>query len=176
MPAVDFQLMSDQELSDIVAYLRSMPPIDNEVAPVRLGPLGKVLVATGALPFSVDVIPSHAATHASYPPEAEVTVDFGRHLAGVCSGCHGPTFAGGPIPGGDPSWPAAKNLTPHADALGSWTYDDFVTAVQVGTRPDGTPLAAPMSGILPYAQNMTEVELQALWTYLQSLPPVAPTE
>jgi hypothetical protein len=67
-------------------------------------------------------------------------------------------------------------LTPHADALGRWTYDDFATALRAGTRPDGTPLAAPMSGILPYAQNMTEVELQALWTYLQSLPPVAPVE
>jgi mono/diheme cytochrome c family protein len=175
MPAVDFLLMSDQELSDVVAYIRSMPPVDNEVEPVRLGPLGTVLVATGALPFSADFIPSHREPHAALPPVASVSVEFGRHISGVCSGCHGPNFTGGPIPGGDPSWAPAKNLTPHEQALGSWNYEDFVTAMRSGTRPDGTALLEPMTFIAPYARNMTEVELQALWTYLQSLPPVAPT-
>lgn len=34
MPAIDFQLMSDQELSDIVAYIEGLPPVDADVAPV----------------------------------------------------------------------------------------------------------------------------------------------
>jgi hypothetical protein len=29
-----------------------------------------------------------------------------------------------------------------------------------------------MAEVLPYARNMTEVELEAIWLYLQSLPPV----
>lgn len=176
MPAVDFQLMSDQELSDIVAYVRTQPPVDNDVPPARLGPLGRVLLATGALPLSAELIPSHASAHASVPPTTEVSVEFGRHLAGVCSGCHGPTFAGGPIPGGDPSWAPAKNLTPHADALGPWTYGDFVRALREGRRPDGTALLEPMTFVLPAGQSMSDVELEALWTYLRSLPEVAPTE
>ena len=45
MPAVDFQKMSDRELSDIVAYLGSLPPVDNQVAAVDFGPVGTVLVA-----------------------------------------------------------------------------------------------------------------------------------
>jgi mono/diheme cytochrome c family protein len=174
MPAVDFQLMSDQELSDVVAYVRSMPPVDNEVPPVRFGPLGTVLVATGAIPFSADVMPSHSDPHAVFPPAAEVSLDFGRHLAGVCAGCHGADFAGGPIPGGDPSWPPAMNLTPHADALGGWSYEDFAAALREGTRPNGATLVAPMSNVIPFTRNMTEVELQALWTYLESVPAVAP--
>jgi hypothetical protein len=40
-------------------------------------------------------------------------------------------------------------------------------------RPDGTPIRAPMALATPFAQNMTDVEMQALWTYLQSVPPVA---
>ena len=49
MPSEDFQKMSDQELSDIVAFIRSRPPVDNVVPPVRFGPIGKVLIATGRL-------------------------------------------------------------------------------------------------------------------------------
>ena len=176
MPAVDFQLMSDQELSDIVAYVRSVPPVDNQVAPVSLGPLGRVLMATGALRLSVDEIPSHQAAHRSTPPAAEVTAEFGQHLAGVCTGCHGPTLVGGPIPGGDPAWPPAKNLTPHETGLGSWSYEDFAEALREGTRPDGSTLLQPMMAILPYAQSMTETELQALWTYLRSVPPIPTPE
>ncbi|MFW6206619.1 MAG: c-type cytochrome, partial [Gemmatimonadota bacterium] len=46
MPSEDFLRMSDRELSDIVAYIRSLDPVDNRVPRSTLGPLGKVLVAT----------------------------------------------------------------------------------------------------------------------------------
>ena len=176
MPAEDFQLMSDQELSDIIAYIRSMPPVDNEVPPIRLGPLGKVLMATGELVLSADLIGTHATAHLEFPPDAEVSAEFGRHLAGVCSGCHGADLSGGPIPGGDPSWAPARNLTPHEDGLEGWSYEDFSTAMLSGRRPDGSDLVAPMTLMLPYAQGMTEVELQALWAYLESVPSVPDPE
>ena len=173
MPSEDFQLMSDQELSDIVAFLRSQPPVDNEVPPVRLGPLGRVLIAAGKLPVSAMLIADHTGAHRPLPPVAEVSPEFGRHLAGVCTGCHGADFSGGPIPGGDPSWVPARNLTPDPTGLADWDYDDFVRALQGGMRPDGTPLMEPMTFMTPYAQSMTDTELEAIWTYLRSIPPVA---
>jgi len=170
MPSEDFQGMSDQELSDIVAYLRSQPPVDNSVPPLKWGPLGRVLLATGQIPLSADVIPSHAAAHEVYPPEAAVSVEFGRHMAGICMGCHQADFSGGKIPGAPPDWPAAANLTPHTDGLAEWSYPDFVRALREGRRPDGTAVRAPMSDMSPYAANMTDTELDALWMYLRSLP------
>ncbi len=175
MPAQDFRLMSDQELSDVVAYLRSMPPVDNEVPGVRLGPLGRVLVATGQMPFAAFTMASHDEPHEALPPVAEVSVEFGRHLAGVCTGCHGADFSGGRIPGGDPSWVSARNLTPHPNALGGWSYESFLAAITEGVRPDGAPLLEPMTFVLPYVRNMTEVETRALWAYLQSIPSIPPT-
>ena len=80
-------------------------------------------------------------------------------------------FSGGPIAGGDPSWPPARNLTPHETGLAGWTYDDFIRALREGVRPDGTALQPPMSLLVTPAQQMKDVELQALWMYLQSLPP-----
>lgn len=176
MPSEDFQRMTDQELSDVVFFVRSHPPVDNEVPAVTLGPLGKVLLALGKLPLSVDLIESHDTPHRVYPPPEEVSVDFGRHVAGVCMGCHRPDLAGGPIVGGDPSWVPARNLTPHTDGLSGWTYEQFVAAMREGRRPDGSVLRMPMIGVLPYAQKMTEVEMRALWTYLQSVPAVASRE
>jgi hypothetical protein len=43
-----------------------------------------------------------------------------------------------------------------------------------GVRPDGTALLPPMTLVAPYAQNMTDIELQAMWAYLRTLPSVAP--
>ncbi len=173
MPSEDFRRMSDQELSDIVVYVQSQVPVDHEVPHPTLGPLGKVLLATGKLVLSADVIDQGDRPHMVTPPATAVTVEFGHHLAAVCSGCHREDLAGGPIVGGDPSWPPAMNLTPDATALGGWTFEQFVAALRQGMRPDGTALRTPMSAMVPFAQKMSDVELEALWTYLRSVPAVA---
>lgn len=170
MPSEDFQLMSDQELSDVVAYIRSVAPVDHEVPAVALGPLGKILVATGQLPLAAERIREHNTPHALSPPATAATPEFGRHLVGVCTGCHQENLAGGKIVGGDPAWVPARNLTPHSEGLANWTYEQFVTTMRGGKRPDGTPLQPPMSFVTPYANRMTDVELQAMWAYLQTVP------
>lgn len=172
MPSEDYELMSDQELSDVVAYVSSQPPVDNVVPPVRLGPIGRFLVATGRMPLSANVIASHTHTHSLLPPPADVSLEFGRHLAGTCTGCHGADLSGGKVPGGDPSWVPASNLTPGPDGLAGWSYDDFAAAMREGRLPDGRQVRVPMTLVLPYAQRMTDIEMQALWTYLTSLPAV----
>ncbi|HEY6194072.1 MAG TPA: cytochrome c [Candidatus Eisenbacteria bacterium] len=175
MPAVDFQRMSDQELSDIVCYIRSLPPVDNTVPRSTFGPLGNILVATGKIQFSASEIASHTPPHLVYPPAASASAEFGKHLTAICMGCHGPDLSGGPIAGGDPSWPPARNLTPDATGLEGWTYDQFVNALTASRRPDGTALRSPMKEVAAYGKSMTDSERQALWAYLQSLPPVSKT-
>ena len=172
MPSQDFRQMSDQELSDIVVFLQSQPPVERQVPPPKLGPVGKVLLATGKFTLSADLIGSHDRAHAERPPEARLTVEFGRHVAATCTGCHGEDLSGGPIVGGDPSWPPAANLTPGPAGLGKWTFIQFTTSMREGKRPDGTTLRQPMTSITAYAQRMTQTELQALWSYLRSVPAV----
>jgi len=169
MPSQDFARMSDQELSDIVAYIRALPPVDDAVEPVSLGPVGAILVATGKFALSADLLPDHASLHDAAPPAAEVGVEFGRHLAGVCMGCHGLDLKGGPVVGGDPAWGPAADLTT-AGPLGAWTWEQFVAVMREGRRPDGTPVRAPMDGVAGFTGKMSDTELEALWTYLRSLP------
>lgn len=171
MPSTDFLRMSDHELSDIVSYIRSLPPVDATVPPVTFGPLGSWFVADGTFRVTAEEIADHAAPHAVEPPPETDTLAFGEHISQPCSGCHGPTFAGGPIPGGPPDWPAASNLTPHADGLAGWSRDDFVNAVKGGQSKTGKALQPPMTGVLGYAQQMSDAEIDAMWAFLQQLDP-----
>jgi mono/diheme cytochrome c family protein len=173
MPAEDHFLISDRELSDIVTYIRALPPVDNVVPAPVYGPLGKFLIARGEVRIAAELVKDHQAPHGALPPPEAPTVAFGRHLAAVCTGCHGPTLAGGKIPGGDPSWPAASNLTPHAEGLAGDTEEKFTERFRKGLRRDGQPMAPPMSLMVSYASNMTDTEVKALWTYLASLPATA---
>ena len=170
MPSKDFFSMSDQELSDIVSYIRTMPPVNKEVPSVALGPVGKMLVATGGFVISADQHPTkHVIEHAKVPPPAVADATFGKHLAQTCSGCHRDNFAGGPMISGAPDWPPAANLTP--TGLAGYTYEDFVRVMREGKRKNGAALLEPMASMPKFAKNMTEVEMQALWAYIKDLPP-----
>jgi cytochrome c553 len=129
-----------------------------------------MLLATGKLMVAAEQVTDHQAKHDTEAPVETSAVEFGKHVAQTCVGCHGPGFSGGKIPGGDPSWPDAMNLTPHAEGLGAWSYENFEAALRKGVRKDGTPLRMPMAGMTPYAQKMDDSELKALWAFLQSVP------
>src|SRR5690606_27194963 len=103
------------------------------------------------------------APHVALPPETGPTVEFGRHLSGVCTGCHQADLAGGRTPGQPPDWLPGANLTPHADGLAGWTFEDFQAVMKTGKKKDGTAVGVPMSMVLPYTAAMTEVEQRALW-------------
>jgi cytochrome c553 len=171
MPSEDYQLMSDRELSDIVAYIRSLPPVDNVVPPVELGPIGTVLVATGQLQVAAERL-HKTDHHAVEPPPAEPTVAFGEHLMGVCTGCHRANFEGGPMVGAPPDWLPPSNLSPSEAGLGAWSYEDFVKVMRAGIRPDGSPVGVPMVMMTKYSSRMTDTELQAMWAYLRTVAPV----
>ena len=160
--------LSDHELSDVVSYIRSLPPVNRRVDLVRLGPLFAVVVATdrdtNLVAFRID----HQKAHAVEPPRETVSVELGRHIAQVCTSCHGPGFSGGKMEG-DPGMPIVGNLTPHESGLKGWTEADFFRALRDGKRKDGSALAEQMPW-RTYGQ-MTETELKAVWAYLQTLPP-----
>jgi mono/diheme cytochrome c family protein len=168
MPAIDYMNLSDRELSDIVAYIRSRPPVDNEPGTTRLGPMLRIMMALGKIELLAPTV-DHMAPHAPLPPEEAVSVEFGAHLAQACRGCHGATLAGGKVPG-DPGMPIVANLTPHETGLKDWTEADFIRALREGRRPDGRALSEYMPW-QAYA-SMSDRELKAIWVYLRSLEPV----
>lgn len=165
MPSVDFTNLSDRELSDVVAYIRSKPAVDNDLGPTRFGPVLAWVFATNPdflATFDID----HAAAHAREPPVAAAPEEFGRHLVQVCRGCHGPGLSGGRIQG-DPGMPFVANLTPHETGLKDWSEADFVRAFRQGRRPDGSVI----SEYMPWKQygRMSDDELKAMYAYLRTV-------
>jgi mono/diheme cytochrome c family protein len=169
MPSTEFVNLSDHELSDIVAYIRSRPPVDRTTKPVGIGPVFSFVVGFGssALPaFAID----HQKDHPVEPPVEAASVELGAHIAQVCRGCHGEHLSGGKI-SGDPNMPIVANITPHDTGLKGWTEADFFRALREGKRKDGTDLL-PQMPWKAYGQ-MKDVELKALWAYLQTVPAMA---
>ena len=168
MPSIEFANLSDHELSDIVAFIRSMPPVDRDLGRVKFGPVFNFVMAfdsAALVAFNID----HQKAHAVEPPDSAPTVENGEHIVQVCRGCHGANLSGGKIQG-DPNMPIVANLTPHETGLKGWTEADFIRALREGKDKNGREL----SGYMPWKAygQMSDAELKAIWAYLQTLPAV----
>ena len=167
MPAQEFNYFTDDDLAAIIAFIRSLPPVDNEVPRSKIKMLPRFLYVAKKL----DLVPAELIDHAKRPAPvaAGVTREYGQYLAqtGGCFGCHGPGLSGGAIPGAPPSIPIATNITP--TGIGKWTEAQFLQAMRSGTRPDGSTINRFMPW--EYVGQLTDDELRALWTFLSSVEP-----
>ncbi len=168
MPSAEFWEMSDRDLGMILAYVRSLPRVENDLPASELRPLGNVLHVAGLFPaLSAETIDHDAPRPAEVP--IGPTPEYGRYLTVGCTGCHGEHFSGGSIPGAPPEMGVPANLTPHATGLAEWSLDDFKRAMREGKRPDGRSLNAEQ---MPYPvfAHLTDVELEAMYRFLRTVP------
>ena len=166
MPSQYFNGIGDDDLGAIIAYLKSLSPIDNEVPATSLGPLGRIitLLDSALLPASeVD----HTAARKPVP-ERGVTAAYGGYLAIICTACHGDTFSGGSVPGEGPDAPMGRNLT-QGGALVSWSDADFANLLRTGRTPAGEQLDEEF---MPWDsfKHLTDDEIRALWLFISALP------
>jgi mono/diheme cytochrome c family protein len=167
MPSRLWYYISDDDLADLIAYLKSLPPVDNKLPNSELGPLGRVMLALGKLPS--DLLPNVTVIDHDGPrpvaPEPGVTVEYGKYLAITCTACHGSNLNGKLIQT-DAEY-LAPNLTTGGE-LQAWSEEDFMRTLRTGVTPGGKPLKSAMPW--KYFGQMTDDELKAVWMYLQSLP------
>lgn len=169
MPSEIYTHVALEDMANIIAYLKSLPPVDRTIPQRDLAFMPKVMLGLGAIPAE-EFLPAHHIDHAAIPPAAPargVTVAYGQYMALVCSACHGDDLAGMPADP-DSGSIAAPNLTPGGE-LANWTEADFLTTLRTGVTPGGENLD-PMQ--MPWQRlGGADVEdLQAIWMYLQSLP------
>jgi cytochrome c553 len=167
MPTKQFAPLSDADLAPLVAYLVALPPVDRELDGISLGPIGKALTLFGRFEpqaFTLD----HAAVRPSTVPPGD-TIEYGGYLANACTDCHGSNLAGGAVA---PGVPDASNLTPKGKIAG-WSELEFARAMRTCKTPDGRTLD-PFMPCLRTFHAMDDVELRALYRYLQTLPPATP--
>jgi len=171
MPSTDYVSLSDEDLGAIIAYIKSVKPVDNEPPCTNPGlPMRAAFLAGQAHLWAAEEIDHKAEP--SQLVEAGISIDYGRYLSGTCAGCHGDGYSGGHNPKTPPGFISPTNLTPDVETgLGKWTESDFFNAMREGRRPNGDELD-PFMPWRSFSQ-LNDAEIKAIWLYLQSLPATA---
>jgi cytochrome c553 len=162
MPVADY-LFTAEDLGAIIAYVKSVPPVDREPASLSPGPMARALGLFTPFPLAPAAQIDHAKPRLAEPPKAEDPVATGAYVVSSagCRGCHGEHFTGG---GGPP--PGASNITPVG--IGDWSEQAFITAIREHKRPNGSTISELMPRA--YAQ-MADADLRAMFAYLKTVPP-----
>lgn len=178
LPFMEMQGLSDEDLTAVVSYLRSQPPVRHEVPWHRYNLLGRVVRATVlANPVGPRSTPLRVNPHGP-------TVENGRYLVECvanCWACHtqrdyrtgalvGPHLAGAHMPDDTNrkrTW-NPPNLTsdPRSGRLAGLSEDAFVARFRLGRLYPGSPM--PWRGF----RDLDEDDLRAIYRYLKSVPPV----
>jgi mono/diheme cytochrome c family protein len=161
MPVVDYTFTAE-DLGAIVAYVKSMPPVDRTVPTMSPGPLARALGLFAGFPLASASMIDHGQQRLATRPNPADAVASGKYLvsSGACYGCHGPQLTGGmgPPPGG-------ANITPVG--IGAWSERDFVMAIRTHRRPNGTTITDAM----PRAYGeMSDQDLGRIHAYLKTVP------
>ena len=177
MPYWFFHNMTDADVSAIVAFLRSLPPIAGAVGETNLA-------ATAVAPISVASFPDSTLTSASADFAAATQGRYLLSSAARCVSCHSPSAGGLPSPSyfsgvapaaGTPTPLFAPNITPDATGLAGWLPDDIAAALKTGVLKGGRsvcPKSAMPSAAKGYG-GLTDADAHAIGVYLTTIPGVS---
>jgi len=174
MPSKGLYYLSDNDLGAIIAYLKSVPPVDNELGEYSLKPLSHLLAAAGMFGefMSAESI-DHAGPRPA-APEVGINASYGEYLVNIsdCKTCHGEDLAGSQSP--EPGAPFAPNLSPGGIFSVYKSDADLISFMHTGI----TPYAYEVDGkSMPWKSysTMTDEQLSAAYAFLSSLPAVETT-
>jgi mono/diheme cytochrome c family protein len=183
MPFMMKPMMADEDINDIIVYLRSndeaLAAADTTVGKTHINIIGRTGIRLGARPQPYN--------KGVQRPDENNPVEYGRYLVAIvgCYHCHSrkvfgldflePEKSKGYLQGGiklkDPEGKKiyGPNLTPDKETgIGGFSLKDFSAAVRNGVAPSGKKLSPPMDKF----KSLTDKQVNAIFTYLQSLPPV----
>lgn len=182
MPYPNFAKLSQEDVYSIVAYIRTLKPIENAVP-------------AGSLDFPLNLIVRTIPSHATFSekPSPDDKVAYGRYLVtgANCGDCHTPIDdQGTPLPGLDFAGGMefkipprnyrvrTGNITPDADSgIGTWTEQQFVDRFKGFETPDDHTLSDAeqrQNTVMPWTlfARLTREDLSAMYAYLRTLKPV----
>ena len=171
MPYINYRQLSDEDLTSIIVYVRSIPAVKN------------VLPKTPLPPPVTASLPSLPPTGIVAPADRSTAVKRGQYLAaiGECDGCHTPLneqmqpiagldLAGGGRHKGPWGEITPANITP--DASGISYYDEalFLQVMKTGHAKTRKLSSLMLTG---FFKKMTAADLKDLFAYLKTVKPVA---
>jgi mono/diheme cytochrome c family protein len=170
MPTGFYEILTDHDVDAIVAYLRTVKPIKNEVP----APIYKAA-------FERQVFPGAEKPIAESDLSDKVKRGFYLATAAHCMECHTPKNKGvadfvNDLGKGGFEFPGpwgvsvSRNITSHKDkGIGAWSDEEVKRAITHGIARDGSKLKPPMG--YPYYARMTGDDLDAIVAWVRTLPP-----
>lgn len=154
MPSSAFAHLSDQEMADLMAYLRTYKPTGEVQPRIQIGHVGRLGVLMGQFRSEPDSIAANGALKLEdLGPDQAV----GRQVARACVECHGQTLEGGGI-----------LRTPNLDMAASYDPADFERLLRTGVAAGDRRLGL-MSEVAPARFNvLSHDEIAALQGYLKA--------
>lgn len=178
MPYPEYAHMSDADTRAVVAYLRTLPPVEHEVPARKLD-----------FPVNLFVYLIPKPLHRPVPPPPPDPVKRGAYVAQLsgCAGCHSPfdnhgqvlkgkEMAGGhrihflTQPANEPAIILPNITQDKQTGIGAWSDDEIKRAITAGRRPDDTFLDTSM----PWLEfsRLSPEDVDALVAYLRTVKPV----
>lgn len=164
MPSHESSVLSDEDMANIIAYCKSVPPVDSELPAPVLKPMSKVLAFMGQLPLLSAELVDHELPRVAAITPAETAV-YGKYLSVSCIGCHAANLKGGKHP--VPNFPAVPDIT-SASRTGKLSADEFMHVLRTGITPDGRQMKAEHMP-WPMTKEYSDLEIRALYLYLKSI-------
>ena len=180
MPYLHYNKMSEEDIMSIIAYIRSLKPIENTPPQTKLDPPMNLIVRT--IPMKRTPQPD---------PDTANIYEYGRYVvnAAGCSECHTQQEKGKPLPGMDfaggfkfpfPNGAVARsaNITPDEETgIGSWSESDFISRFKFYDNAEAKTLKPESVGynsVMPWTMyaGMTERDLSAIYKFLRTVTPV----
>ena len=162
MPSHEFNRMSDDEFARLLAYVKSVPPVDRTPGPRTIYPLARVLHTFGA-----PLVPAEKIDHSTQmnpQPARGASLAYGEYLAGACKFCHGADLGGQKV-GGEAGAPPSPPIG-RASAVARWTEAQFFQTMRTGVTPEGRKLN-PKYMPWPEIGQLGDDELRGLHLYLK---------
>lgn len=156
MPSAQMSRLTDEEVAAIIAEVRRQPRGGEQTPGVKLGPLGRLGVATGKLkPQPAKV----AEYRRNLPADLGPSFAGGRQIAMThCSECHGAALGGGePEPG---------TKAPDLQIAGAYDLGAFKKLLRTGVPADGRKMKLMSDVSRVELSHMTDQEIEALHAYL----------
>ena len=161
MPSMNFSYLNDKDLGAMIAYIKTVPPVDKDLGETNLSFIGKALLGAGV--FGKDILPAEKIAHTGPRPPAvapAANVEYGEYLVRIegCRDCHGENLTGGQS--AEPGARHAPDITPNG-FIRTWSQEQLVREART-LKGRGMPWAI--------LKPLDDTELDAILIYLQSLP------
>lgn len=155
MPSATFHFLDDQDLGNLIAFLRSVPKADHPLPATHLRIMGRLEILRH--PWRIAAHEIRGLGPPMHPGMPAATAAYGDYLAHtVCTECHGPDLDG------------EGGFTPNLTIAKAYSLTDFTRLMRSGMALGGRDPGLMGEVARSRFSHFDDKEIAAIYAYLQT--------